>query len=146
MDLSKTLDPSLISFFHAADRDEAIIKMVDVCFEAGKIAEKEPFLSKVKEREKIVSTGIGMSVAIPHAKMSELDNFFISIGILNEGVDWNAIDERPVRLIFLIGGPDNKQTEYLKILSGLTTVLKDEEIRKKMLTLNSPLAIMELFK
>jgi nitrogen PTS system EIIA component len=49
-------------------------------------------------------------------------------------------------LVFMIGGPDDKQTEYLQILSSLTGALKDEDRRKKMLTLNSPDAIVDLFK
>lgn len=98
------------------------------------------------EREEIVSTGIGMGVAIPHAKLHDYDDFFICIGILSKGVDWHAMDGALVRLIFMIGGPDDKQTEYLQILSRLTVALKDEERRKKMLTLNSPDAIIELFE
>lgn len=144
--LVKYLDKRLISFFQATDRDEAIRQLVEICFEEGKIASIEPFLSKVAEREKIVSTGIGMAVAIPHAKLSDFNEFFIAIGILSKGVDWHALDGHPVRIVFLIGGPDNKQTEYLQILSSLTTFIKSEELRKKMLTLNSPTAMMDLFK
>lgn len=144
--IERYLDPKLISFFKASDRDDAIRQLTDLCFEKGKIPSIEPFYSKVKEREKIVSTGIGMSIAIPHAKLSDFDEFFIAIGLLDKGIDWQALDNHPVRLIFLIGGPDNKQTEYLHILSSLTTLLKDEKLRKKMLTLNSPNAMMELFK
>jgi len=70
------------------------------------------------EREKIVSTGIGMGVAIPHAKLTSVEDFFIAIGILSKGVQWNALDGGPVRLIFMIGGPDDKQTAYLQILSS----------------------------
>lgn len=87
-----------------------------------------------------------MGVAIPHAKLPGYDDFFISIGILQKGVDWHALDGAPVRLIFMIGGPDDKQTEYLRILSSLTYTLKNEELRKKILTLNSPEAIMELLR
>lgn len=146
MDLATCLDERLISFFHATDREAAIRRLVEQCYKNDKIPEIEPFFTKVMEREEIVSTGIGMSVAIPHAKISDFNKFFIAIGILDKGIDWQAIDERPVRLVFLIGGPDNKQTEYLQILSSLTSQLKDEEIRKKMLTLNSPSGIMELFR
>lgn len=142
----KYLDQNLVSFLNVATRDEALETMIDAACATGKLAAKEPFYGAIIEREKIVSTGIGMGVAIPHAKLAGFDDFFISIAILSKGVDWNALDGSPVRLIFMIGGPDDKQTEYLQILSNLTLAIKDEERRKKMLTLNSPDAIIDLFK
>jgi PTS system nitrogen regulatory IIA component len=71
--------------------------------------------------------------------------FFIAIAISKKGIDWNALDNAAVRLIFMIGGPEGKQTEYLQLLSSLTMAIKDEDIRKKLLTLNSKEAIIQLF-
>ena len=87
-----------------------------------------------------------MNVAFPHAKLPLLDKFFIAIGVLRKSVDWRSLDGAPVRLVFMIGGPDDKQTEYLQILSGLTKSIKEEERRKKLLTLNDPHAMIELFQ
>ena len=144
LELTKYLDPHLIDFFDAPDRDSAIEHLIKLCYQERKIEAMEPFFSKVRDREKIVSTGIGMSVALPHAKLSDL-KFFIAIGVLSKGVDWQALDGHPIRLIFLIGGPEDKQTEYLKILSALTSLIKDEALRKKILTSNSPAAMMKVF-
>lgn len=144
--ISKYLDQQLISFISAEDRDEALQAIVDNLYRHNVVKDKEVFYNAILEREKLVSTGIGMGVAIPHAKLAGYDDFFIAIGILQKGVDWNSFDGSPVRIIFMIGGPDDKQTEYLQILSGLTTAIKDEDRRRKMLTLNSPEAIMGLFK
>lgn len=119
--------------------------MVDKLHSADQILDKELFYQAILDREHIVSTGIGMGVAIPHAKLAAYRNFFIAIAILQKGVNWNALDDVPVRLIFMIGGPDYKQTEYLQILSAITLAIRDEERRKKILTLNSKEAIMQLF-
>jgi len=144
--ISRYLDQKLVTFLGVETRDEALRAMVEVVSTSGKIQNKEDFFKAIVDREEIVSTGIGMGVAIPHSKLPTYDDFFISIGILKKGVDWNALDGAPVRIVFLIGGPDDKQTEYLQILSGLTVAIKDEERRKKLLTLNSPEDIIELFK
>lgn len=144
--ISNYLHPKLLAFLGVKTRDEALEALTEVANVTGKIKDKEQFLKALIDRETIVSTGIGMGVAIPHAKLSIYDDFFIGIGILEEGVDWNALDGSPVRIIFLIGGPDDKQTEYLQILSGLTVAIKDEERRRKMLTLKSPEAIIKLFE
>lgn len=143
--ISDYLDPRLIAFLDVDSRDDAIKALVDIINKAGKLEDKNAFYNAIIEREKIVSTGIGMGAAIPHAKLTGYNDFFIAIGILNKGLEWNALDGAPVRLILLIGGPDDKQTEYLQILSKLTHVIKDDQIRKKLLTMNSPEAMMEIF-
>lgn len=145
IDISEYMDPELVTFLDVRSREEALSAMVELIDRSGKLYDKERFYAAILEREKIVSTGIGMGVAIPHAKMTSYDDFFIAVGILQRGVDWKALDNAPVRLIFMIGGPDDKQTEYLQILSILTYEIKNEEIRKKILTLNSRKDIIELF-
>lgn len=140
------LDPQLVSFLDTSSRDAALDLIIDKLNAAGRLKNKEAFKQAIMNREKVVSTGIGMGVAIPHAKLSGYNTFFISIAILQKGVQWQSLDGFPVKIIFMIGGPDDKQTEYLQILSSLTNALKDEERRKKILTLNSPNAIIDLFK
>lgn len=143
--ISKYLDEKLVVFLDTETREETLKAMIEKIYSEGKLRDKQSFYDSILEREGIVSTGIGMGVAIPHAKLPGYDDFFISIGILQRGVDWKALDHSPVRLVFMIGGPDDKQTEYLQILSNLTMAIKNEERRKKMLTLNSSEAIIKLF-
>lgn len=145
-EIAKYLNKSLVSFFTANTRDHAIEQLVELAHKLEHIPDKENFVQAILEREEIVTTGIGMGVAIPHAKLDCFDTFFIAIGILNEGVDWNALDNAPVRLILMIGGPDDKQTEYLQILSGLTTALKDEERRKLLLKATEADEVIQLFE
>jgi PTS system nitrogen regulatory IIA component len=140
------LKPELVYFLDCETRDEAIRLMSEELERQGKIQDFNEYYNAILEREKIVSTGIGMGVAIPHAKLTSVEDFFIAIGVLTHGVQWNALDGGSVRLIFMIGGPDDKQTAYLQILSSLTMAIKDEERRKKILTLNSPEAIIQLFE
>ncbi|MGE5195758.1 MAG: PTS sugar transporter subunit IIA [Anaerolineae bacterium] len=147
MAISNYLDERLVSFLEVENRSEALRLLVDKLVEVGKIRDRAAFYEAILGREKIVSTGIGMGVAIPHAKLEGYEDFFIVIGIQKKrGIDWNAIDGSLVRLIFMIGGPENKQTEYLKILSRLTMVIKEEERRKKLLQATSPQEVIDIFK
>lgn len=139
------MHPDLVIFSQAETRDEALRQLVHHIYVKGKLAQEDAFYQAIIDREKIVSTGIGMGVAIPHAKLPGFDQFFIAIGVLQKPVDWNALDGSPVRLIFMIGGPDDKQTEYLQILSQLTQAIKDEDRRQKLLTLQDPQAMIDLF-
>jgi len=140
------LNSKLIFFLDAASKEEALNQIVKLSVDAIELPEGERFRQAIFDREKIVSTGIGMGVAIPHAKLAAYDDFFIAIGVLKSGIDWNALDGAPVRLIFLIGGPDDKQTEYLKILSSLTGVLRDEELRKNLIGTTLPKEVISLFE
>jgi nitrogen PTS system EIIA component len=140
------LDPKLLIFSEEGDRNLVLRSLVELLNAHKKLNNKEAFYKAILERENLVSTGIGMGVAIPHAKLPEYETFFIAIAIHRKGVDWDSIDSLPVRIIFMIGGPDDRQTEYLQILSRLTLAIKDEERRKKMLQLSSQEEIINLFK
>lgn len=144
--ISKYLNPKLVKYLNVDGRDEALQALVDLLETEGKLLNKEAFYQAILERERIVSTGIGMGVAVPHAKLSGYSTFFIAIGIHQKGIPWDALDGVPIRLVFMIGGPDDKQTEYLQLLSRLTLAIKDEERRKKMLQLSKPEDIIALFR
>jgi nitrogen PTS system EIIA component len=143
--ISQYMDPDLIGFIDVDTRQEALSATVDMLYESGRLKDRVSFFEAIVDREKVVSTGIGMGVAIPHAKLPAYEDFFVALAISKKGIDWKALDSTPVRLIFMIGGPDDKQTEYLQLLSSLTMAIKDEERRKKLLTLNSKEAIIQLF-
>lgn len=147
MTISNYLDPRLISFLDVNARDDAIDELVSALEKSDKLKDRNAFYAAILDREKIVSTGIGLGVAIPHAKLKEYSDFFIAIGIQRtRGIEWNALDGGPVRLIFMIGGPEDRQTEYLKILSHLTLAIKNEERRKKLLKAKTPQEVIELFQ
>ncbi len=141
------LRSSRILFLQETSREGALQTLVEKMALEGVVPCKEKFLRALIERERLVSTGIGMGVAIPHAKMGDFSDFFIAIGIQKKrGIGWKSLDRAPVRLIFMIGGPDRKQSEYLHILSGLTSAIKQESIRKKMLQSSSSEEILNLFQ
>ncbi len=146
MHISDYMSSKLVVFLNTTTRDESLYQLVNHIDEVGKLENKQAFYQAIINREKIITTGIGMGIAIPHAKLPSYDHFFIAIGVLKKPVNWQALDGAPVRLIFMIGGPDDKQTEYLQILSCLTQAIKDEERRKKLLSLQQPNAMIELFQ
>lgn len=146
MKISNYLNKNLIYFLEAQTKEKALKELVEASLKVTKLPDGDKFYKAISEREKIVSTGIGMGVAIPHAKLASYHEFFLSIGILPRSIEWNALDSAPVRMIFLIGGPDDRQTEYLQMLSALTTALRDENLRKEMLTSTTAEEIVKLFE
>lgn len=130
----------------ASHRDEAIEYLVHNLCELNSNLDENELKTAVIEREKIASTGMGSGIAIPHARLSSYDDFYVALGVLNKGVIWNPTDPEPVRIIFLIAGPDDKQSEYLDLLAHLTFFLRDAEKRNKLLTLSSSSQMIQLFK
>ena len=121
--------------------------LVDLLDKKGKLKDKEAFFGAILDREKIVSTGIGIGIAIPHAKLSGYEDFFIAIGVQRgPGIEWQALDGLPVHVIFMIGGPEDKQAEYLNILSMITGAIKDETRRKALLSAKSVEQVVGLFE
>lgn len=146
MNIVDYLDSHLIAFLDSTTRNSALQHLVDLLKSFHKIEDSKAFYKAILEREKLSSTGIGVGVALPHAKLENRDDFFIAIGIAREGIDWKAIDKRLVRLIFLIGGPSNKQGEYLQLLSTLTTFLKEESVRQQILHSSTPQEVLNIFQ
>ncbi len=145
MDITKYLSRESILFIKDTDEKGRVLELlIEAAFSAGKLKDKLQFAEAVAARELIVSTGIGLGVAVPHAKQKSLDSFFIALGILEKGVDWEAIDGQPVRLVFLIGGPEDNQKEYLHILAQIVQVVKHEDKREKLRNARTPEEVLSL--
>lgn len=134
-----------VVFLETSTQEESLRRLVEMLDRSNTLPDRELFYGALLKREQIVSTGIGLGIAVPHAKLHGYSDFFIAVGIQKQGVEWAALDGAPVRLIFMIGGPDNRQTEYLTILSRLTMVVKEEERRKALLRATTAQEVLQVF-
>ena len=89
-------------------------------------------LASVTEREKLGSTGFGNGVAIPHGKIEGLSRIYCLLAKVAEPVDYKAIDERPVDLVFLLLSPLDAGGEHLKALAAISRVTRHDNILEKM--------------
>ncbi|OPY10389.1 MAG: PTS system fructose-specific EIIABC component [Syntrophaceae bacterium PtaB.Bin038] len=89
------------------------------------------------EREKLGSTGIGDGIAIPHGKLKGLDRLMISFGRSRQGIDFDAIDGKPVHIFFLLMAPESSTGQHLKALAKISRMLKDPEFRNGLLEAKS---------
>ncbi len=145
IDLKQIIDPNCIVFLDLEKRDEVLKALIDLLAAHGKLQDPKAFEAAIFQREKIVTTGIGMAIAIPHAKLPGYKEFFLAVAILKKGVAWDSLDGTAVRVVFMIGGPEEQQTKYLQILSGLTSLIKNEKVRKGLITASVPSEVLDLF-
>ncbi len=96
-------------------------------------ADAEEMVSILLEREKLGSTGIGDGIAIPHGKMGSLKDLVVAFGRSTKGIDFNAMDGKPVHLFFLLMAPENSAGLHLKALAKISRMLKDPAFRKRLL-------------
>jgi PTS system nitrogen regulatory IIA component len=99
--------------------------------------DSEATLNVLFEREKLGSTGIGEGIAIPHGKITRLDQLILSFGRSAVGIDFDAMDGKPVHLFFLLIAPENSAGQHLKTLAKISKMLKDGVFRTKLMAAKS---------
>lgn len=110
---------------------------------AGLVDDADRLYEKLQERETLGSTGIGSGVAIPHCKMKGLDRAILAVGIKDEPVDYGAVDEKPVRLFFLVVSPDDSPAVHLQVLASISRWVKTDRNVEKTLAMSRPDRIYE---
>jgi PTS system nitrogen regulatory IIA component len=144
MELTPYLWKDGMLFSQAEDKAQALEQIIELAGRHPAISNPKALAEGIRSREKIISTGIGLGVAIPHAKIGGISEFFISVTVLGKGIDWDAIDDEPVRIIFLIAGPEQQQNLYLQLLARLSQTIKNPSKRAAILTAGSPESLLAL--
>lgn len=130
-------------------KEEIINEMVDLLISSNastKILDKGKVRSCIFEREKIMSTGVGNGFAIPHGKTDAVTDIIAAFGITSKPIDYQSLDEKPVRLVFLLVARDNMVGPHIKLLSRISRIMNKEEFRQKLLNLSNPAEVIEAFK
>lgn len=116
-----------------SNKTEAIDKIVDLMDKTGNLNDKEEYKKAILAREELSTTGIGDGIAIPHGKTKAVKKAGLAAAVCKDGVDYDALDGAPVYLFFMIAVPDNSDNLHLEVLARLSTILMDEEFRKKLI-------------
>lgn len=115
------------------NREEVLAELTGVFKKVEITLDSREMLKILMDRERLGSTGIGEGVAIPHGKMAGLKETMVSFGRSREGIDFEAMDGRPVHLFFLLMAPENSAGLHLKVLAKIARMLKDPVFRKNLM-------------
>lgn len=113
-------------------KSKIIEELVDILYASGRISDKHAVLNAVLDREAVMSTGMGDGVAIPHAKSDSVDELVAAFGITSDPVEFESIDGKPVRMVFLLVGPTDQTGPHLKALSRISRLMHREDFRQKL--------------
>lgn len=134
LNLSSLITPALVKLsLVSVKKRDALGEMVDLLAAAGKVTDRDEYLKSVVERESLGSTGIGMGIAIPHGKSDVITDVVIAFGRSAEGIDFEALDDKPVHLVFLLAAPRNVGGVYLKALAQLSRMLRRQDFRQNLM-------------
>ncbi|MCX5849194.1 MAG: PTS sugar transporter subunit IIA [Deltaproteobacteria bacterium] len=121
----------------AKTKTEALTELVNTLIRGGVKLNSSSIIEVLQQRENLGSTGIGDGVAIPHGKISELDDLVVAFGRSVQGISYDSMDGKPVHLFFLLLAPENSAGQHLKVLAKISKMLKAANFRKNLLKAKS---------
>ncbi len=128
----------------ANDRDSSIREIIETMNHS--IPDIDAAFNAVLERERIMTTGVGNEIAIPHCKYADIDKFIIGMGISQDGIDFNSIDNKKVKLIFLLIGPEDDPQIHIKLLSRISRIMNNADFREKLTNSSTVDEVLEAIK
>lgn len=138
MRLIDLLQPEFIKYpLVASSKIEVIKELLTLLAEHQRIWNPEKILNAILEREKILSTGLGNGVAIPHCRSNAVQEFSLALGIHPRGVEFQSLDHKPSHIIFLLVGPETEAGFHLRLLSRISRIISKPEVRESILASHS---------
>jgi PTS system fructose-specific IIC component len=125
---------SVIVDLQARDKNETIVQMARCLASINNLQDADLISRKILDREAEMSTGIGLGIAIPHARIEKLDRVYMAAARSVKGIDFSAIDGQLVHLVFMIVSPAGTSSDHMQVLSSLSRIMSYEDIRKKLLS------------
>ncbi|MFZ4614635.1 MAG: PTS sugar transporter subunit IIA [Rectinemataceae bacterium] len=132
--LQNIISPDRVLILNHAKKRDALVALAENISTAPQIKNKQELLSELLRREELMSTAIGRGIAIPHVRLSSVTDLVVSVGVSRcDIIDFQSLDDVPVRLLFMIAAAYNQHAYYLQTLSFFSSRLKATEIREALL-------------
>ncbi len=146
MKVSELLNPGvIISDLKGNKKEEVINELIDLFKSDSRVQDIEKVRSAVLDREKIMSTGVGKGFAIPHGKTNSISDIIAAFGKTKNPVDYDALDNQPVHLVFLLVGKDNLVSKHIKLLSRISRMMNKDDFRNRLLEAGTVEDILDIF-
>jgi nitrogen PTS system EIIA component len=132
--LRDILAPEHVLVFDTASKRQALQYLIDAVSSSPYVGRKDEIQTGIFHREELMSTGIGLGIAVPHVRLKSVKKPLMAVGISASDItDYDAIDNNPVRLLFMILAGSNQHTEHIKILARISSLVKDDGFREDLM-------------
>jgi PTS system nitrogen regulatory IIA component len=139
------VSPERILFLNYSSKRDALLALAENLATAPQIKNRQELAMEIIKREELMSTAVGRGIAIPHVRLVSVTDLVVSMGISKvDIVDFQPLDDEPVRILLMIAAAYNQHAYYLQTLSFFSARLKNRELRESLLAAETPLRIYEL--
>jgi PTS system nitrogen regulatory IIA component len=136
--LQSVLSPDRILFLNYSDKRDALIALAKNLSSAPQVKNSQELVMEILKREELMSTAIGRCIAIPHVRLHSVTDLVVSVGISRvDIIDFNPLDDEPVRLMVMIAAAYNQHAYYLQTLSLVSARLKNQTLRNSLLNVQT---------
>ncbi|MDR0584307.1 MAG: PTS sugar transporter subunit IIA [Treponema sp.] len=140
------LSPDRVLFLNYSAKRDALLALAENLATAPQVKSKQELSIEILKREELMSTAIGRGIAIPHIRLSSVTDLVVSVGVSRCNiVDFQPLDDEPVRLIFMIAASSSQHAYYLRTLSFFSARLKNRELRNSLLQAQTAQEVYNLF-
>lgn len=147
MTLPEFLTEDLIFLdLHPQDMPECLEMMVQEASARGRIADPEDALKRLLDRERTMSTGMGGGVAVPHAKSAQCKSMVVAMGRVPDGVDFRAIDGKPVHIVFMLLGPPDSTRMHVDLLARIAYLVKNRTFLDTIQMATDPKEVLDAIR
>jgi len=138
----------IIPEMRATERWPAIVELIDLLVSQNKIKppDRDSILASLKQREETMSTGIGFGIAIPHCSSDRLEEVVAAFGRSSRGIEFDALDNAPVKFVVLFIVPKNQFQTHLRTLASIAKFLNDRSVRESLADAKSADEILAIFR
>jgi mannitol/fructose-specific phosphotransferase system IIA component (Ntr-type) len=144
--LTELLTPARIRIPLGAESKDALLRELVQVLAADRSIDEAEVLRAVRERESVLSTGIGHGVAIPHGKSSAVPELRMAAGLTASPIEFDALDGQPVGLFFLLVGPETAAGPHIKALSRISRLVRRDDVRDRLTGAKSAAEFMEALR
>jgi mannitol/fructose-specific phosphotransferase system IIA component (Ntr-type) len=128
-------------------KDSLIHFLIDQLAGSGEVDDPEALRQAILTREGLMSTGIGLGVGVPHARISCVRHMVVAVAVNDQPLeDYEAIDNEPVQIVFLVAGRPDQQSNYVRLLAAISHVVKDPGNRTRLIEAASPEETYDLIR
>lgn len=148
MDLKLTdiIDQQSIALdLHVKDKSDALSQLIDLLGKTGKVTDIPELRRVILERERLMSTGIGNGIALPHGKTSVVSTSLAALATLHTPIDFDALDDKPVQIILLLVGTEGNVGIHLRLLSRISRMVGSDAFRASLLGARTTDEVLQLF-
>lgn len=146
MQIRSFITPKRITILEQTNKKEALKEICNILSKDFTECDEEHLITSIFKRENLMSTGIGLGIAVPHVRTEKVSQLSLAVGISKTGIEYGSIDDQAVHIIFLIVSPAQSHQAYIKLLSQVVIMLKDDDFRQMLIDAENIDEIYELLQ